>query len=66
MEHSQAGYVVKGIDRNTGLAVGSRKDAMATKRRHYYLNQTRDGTYRIYEGLCCEATIVRRTGLMLR
>ena len=38
-------YVVKGIDRNTGLAVGSRKDAMATKRRHYYLNQTRDGTY---------------------
>lgn len=51
---SEIDYVVKGIDRNTGLAVGSRKDAMATKRRHYYLNQTRDGTYRIYEGLCCE------------
>jgi len=55
---SEIDYVVKGIDRNTGLAVGSRKDAMATKRRHYYLNQTRDGTYRIYEGLCCEARVM--------
>lgn len=55
---SEIDYVVKGIDRNTGLAVGSRKDAMATKRRYYYLNQTRDGTYRIYEGLCCEARVM--------
>ena len=55
---SEIDYVVKGIDRNTGLAVGSRKDAMATKRRHYYLNQARDGTYRIYEGLCCEARVM--------
>ena len=55
---SEIDYVVKGIDRNTGLAVGSRKDAMATKRRYYYLNQTRDGTYRIYEGLRCEARVM--------
>lgn len=55
---SEIDYVVKGIDRNTGLAVGSRKDAMATKRRYYYLNQTREGTYRIYEGLCCEARVM--------
>lgn len=55
---SEIDYVVKGIDQNTGLAVGSRKDAMATKRRHYYLSLTREGTYRIYEGLCCEARVV--------
>lgn len=55
---SEIDYVVKGIDPNTGLAVGSRKDAMATKRRHYYLSLTREGTYRIYEGLCCEARVM--------
>lgn len=55
---SEIDYVVKGIDQNTGLAVGSRKDAMATKRRHYYLSLTREGTYRIYEGLCCEARVM--------
>ena len=54
---SEIDYVVKGIDSNTGLAVGSRKEAMATKRRHYYLNTTREGTYRIYEGLVCEARV---------
>lgn len=51
-------YVVKGIDSNTGLAVGNRNDAMMRKRRHYYLNTNRDGTYRIYEGLCCEARVM--------
>ena len=55
---SEIDYVIKGIDSNTGLAVGSRKDAMATKRRHYYLTPTREGTYRIYEGLCCEARVM--------
>lgn len=55
---SEIDYVIKGIDSNTGLAVGSRKDAMATKRKHYYLTPTREGTYRIYEGLCCEARVM--------
>ena len=50
-------YVVKGIDQNTGLAVASRKEAMNTKRRYYYLSLTRDGTYRICEGLVCEARV---------
>ena len=50
-------FVVKGIDQNTGLAVASRKEAMNTKRRYYYLNPTRDGTYRIYEGIVCEARV---------
>ena len=55
---SEIDYVVKGIDANTGLAVASRKEAMANKRRHYYINTTREGTYRIYEGLVCEARVV--------
>ncbi len=55
---SEIDYVVKGIDPNTGLAVGSRKEAMGNKRRHYYLNLTREGTYRVYEGLVCEARVV--------
>ena len=55
---SEIDYVIKGIDSNTGLAVGSRTEAMATKRRHYYLNLTREGTFRVYEGLVCEARVV--------
>ena len=55
---SEIDYVIKGIDQNTGLAVGSRTEAMATKRRHYYLNLTREGTFRVYEGLVCEARVV--------
>jgi len=51
-------YVVKGIDPDTGIAVGDRMAAMATKRRHYYVNTTRDGTYRTYEGLVCEARVM--------
>ena len=55
---SEIDYVIKGVDSNTGLAVGSRTEAMATKRRHYYLNLTREGTFRVYEGLVCEARVV--------
>ena len=55
---SEIDYVIKGIDQNTGLAVGSRMEAMATKRRHYYLNLTREGTFRVYEGLVCEARVI--------
>jgi len=51
-------YVVKGIDPNSGLAVASRMEAMSSKRRHYYTRMNRDGTYRIYEGLCCEARVI--------
>lgn len=54
---SEIDYVVKGIDQNTGLAVASRKEAMNTRRRFYYLTPTREGTFRIYEGLVCEARV---------
>lgn len=55
---SEIDYVVKGIDSNSGLAVASRKEAMETKRNFYYLTPTKQGTYRIYEGLCCEARVM--------
>lgn len=55
---SEVDYVIKGIDPEIGLAVGSRKEAMETKRRFYYLNPTSQGTYRIYAGLCCEARVM--------
>lgn len=55
---SEIDYVVKGIDSNTGLAVASRKEAMLTKQCYYYLSLTREGTYRIYEGLVCEARVI--------
>ena len=55
---SEIDSVVKGIDQNTGMAVASRKEAMATKRRHYYLNLTREGTFRVYEGLVCETRVI--------
>ena len=55
---SEIDYVVKGIDSNSGLAVASRKEAMENKRNFYYLTLTKQGTYRIYEGLCCEARVM--------
>lgn len=55
---SEIDYVIKGIDPNSGLAVGNRKEAMENKRRFYYLSRTREGTYRIYEGACCEARVM--------
>ena len=55
---SEIDYVVKGIDQNTGLAVASRKEAMLTKQKYYYLSLTREGTYRIYEGMICEARVM--------
>lgn len=51
-------YVVKGIDPESGIAVGSRKEAMDTKRRHYYLTPDNQGMYRVYVGLCCEARVL--------
>lgn len=51
-------YVIKGIDTNTGIAVGSRMEAMANKRRHYFINTEKDGTYRTYKGLCCECRVL--------
>ena len=51
-------FIVKGIDGKAGLAVGSRLEAMAAKRREYYFGSDRDGNNLLYEGICAEARVV--------
>lgn len=51
-------FIVKGIDGQAGLAVGSRLEAMAAKRREYYFGSDRDGNNLLYEGICAEARVV--------
>lgn len=55
---AEVDYIVKGIDQQSNLAVGSRLEAMAAKRKEYYFGTDRDGNYRIYSGVCAEARIV--------
>ena len=55
---AQIDYVIKGIDGENKIAVASRFDAMRTRRRFNYLQETPDGTYRMYEGVCCEARVM--------
>lgn len=55
---SQIDYVIKGIDSESGVAVASRKDAMAIKRRQFYFTPDRDGNNRLYEGCLAEARVV--------
>jgi len=60
-------YIIKGIDEETGLAAGSRFDAMAMKRKEYYLGTDRDGNYLLHEGVNAEARIISviRTGVFV-
>ncbi len=51
-------YMIKGIDKESGLAVASRKDAMKVKRRMYYFGRDRDGNNLLYAGVCAEARVV--------
>lgn len=55
---AEVDYIVKGIDPQSNLAVGSRLEAMAAKRKEYYFGTDRDGNHRIYSGVCAEARIV--------
>lgn len=55
---AEVDYIVKGIDQQSNLAVGSRLDAMAAKLKEYYFGTDRDGNHRIYSGICAEARIV--------
>lgn len=55
---AEVDYIVKGIDQETGVAVASRLDAMAQKRKEYYFKTDRDGNYQLYEGVCAEARVV--------
>jgi len=51
-------YIVKGVDPDSGLAMASRLEAMAARRRDYYYGQDRNGNNLIYEGSLAEARVV--------
>lgn len=55
---AEVDYIVKGIDPQSGVAVASRLEAMAAKRKEYYFGTYRDGNNILYEGVCAEARIV--------
>lgn len=55
---AEVDYIVKGIDPQSGLAVGSRLEAMRAKRKQYYFGTDRDGNNLLYSGVCAEARIV--------
>lgn len=55
---AEVDYIIKGIDPKSGLAVGSRLEAMRAKRKQYYLNTDRDGNNLLYSGVCAEARVV--------
>ena len=55
---AEVDYIVTGIDPKTGLAVGSRLEAMRAKRKEYYLGTDRDGNNLLYSGACAEARVV--------
>ena len=64
---AEVDYIVKGIDPQSNLAVGSRLDAMAAKRKEYYFGTDREGNHRICSGVCAEARIVSviRAGIFI-
>lgn len=55
---AEVDYIVKGIDVKSGIAVASRLEAMASKRREYYFGTDRDGNNLLYEGICAEVRII--------
>lgn len=55
---AEVDYIVKGIDPQAELAVGSRLEAMRAKRKEYYLGTDREGNNLIYADLCAEARVV--------
>ncbi len=50
-------YIVKGISPDDTVAAASRKEAMASKRRHFYYGRDREGNNLLYEDACCEARV---------
>lgn len=51
-------YVVKGIETDTGVAAGSRLEAMRQRRREYYLDTDRNGHHQLEAGDIAEARVV--------
>lgn len=51
-------YVIRGVDPDTGMAGGSRMEAMAMKRKAYFYKTDRNGNYQLYVGSRAEARVV--------
>lgn len=51
-------YIVKGMEPESGIAVASRLEAMAAKRRQYYFGTDRDGNNLLYPEICAEARVI--------
>ena len=51
-------YVIRGVDPETGMAAGSRMEAMAMKRKAYFYRTDRNGNYQLYVGSRAEARVV--------
>lgn len=62
---AEINYVVKGIDQESGVAIASRLEAMAIKRRQFYFGKDRNGDNLLYEGAFAEVRVlsVIRTGI---
>ena len=55
---AEVDYVIKGIDKDAGIAVASRLEAMKIKRKQFYFGTDRDGNNYLYPGVCAEARVV--------
>ncbi len=55
---AEVDYIVKGMDTESGLAVGSRLEAMRARRKEYFFATDRDGNNLIHSGVVAEARIV--------
>ena len=55
---AEVDYIVKGIDAEADLAVGSRLEAMRAKRKQYYFGTDREGKPLLDAGTCAEARVV--------
>lgn len=55
---AEVDYIVKGIDPDNGIAVGSRLDAMRAKRKQFYYGTDREGNFLLYTGAVVEARVV--------
>ena len=55
---AEVDYIVKGMDAESGLAVGSRLEAMRARRKEFFFATDREGNNLIHSGVVAEARIV--------
>lgn len=60
-------FIVLGIDQEAQLVIGSRKEAMNSRRKQFYFTRDKDGNNLLYEGAIAEARVmsVIRTGMFV-